>query len=104
MPGQPGPVYPPGQFSVWNRPSVRASWLGMNGNGDRPLEGEAEPGYSVLATSDPAADATVTQTWAEMDEVAEWSPRPLARDVSAHTDGEGFPGVRRAAAAPRAAS
>jgi hypothetical protein len=103
MPGQPGPVYPPGQFSVWNRPSVRTSWLGLNGDGHGAPEGDAEPGYSVLATSDPAADATVTQTWAEMDEAAEWSSPPLARDVSAHTDGEGFPGVRRAAGAPRVA-
>ena len=106
MPGQPGPVYPPGQFSVWNRPSVRASWLGMNGNGDGTRDGEAEPGYSILATSDPSADATVTQTWAVIDEAGGWSPPPTARDVSAHTDGEGFPGFRaggRAAAAPRAA-
>ena len=102
MPGQPGPVYPPGQFSVWNRPSVRASWLGRSGKGDGAPEGDAEPGYSVLATSDPAADATVTQTWAEMDEAAEWSPPPLARDVSAHTDGEGFPRVRRPAGPPNA--
>jgi hypothetical protein len=105
MPGQPGPVYPPGQFSVWNRPSARASWLGMNSEGLRDTE--AEPGYSILATSDPAADATVTQTWAVIDEAGGWSPPPLARDVSAHTDGEGFPGFRRAdgraAAAPRAA-
>jgi hypothetical protein len=105
MPGQPGPVYPPGQFSVWNRPSARASWLGMNGDGLR--DADAEPGYSTLATSDPAADATVTQTWAVIDEAGGWSPPPLARDVSAHTDGEGFPGFRRAdgraAAAPRAA-
>ena len=62
MPGQAGPVYPPGQFSVWNRPSVRAFWLGVNGNGDGMPGGEAEPGYSILATSDPSADATVTQT------------------------------------------
>jgi hypothetical protein len=106
MPGQPGPVYPPGQFSVWNRPSVRASWLGMNGNGDGMRDGEAEPGYSILATSDPSADATVTQTWAVIDETGGWSPPPPARDVSAHTDGEGFPGLRpggRASAAPRAA-
>ncbi len=108
MPGQPGPVYPPGQFSVWNRPSVRASWLGVNGNGDAMPGGEAVPGYSVLATSDPSADATVTQTWAVIDDAGGWSPPPPARDVSAHTDGEGFPGLRRtggpAAAAPRAAS
>jgi hypothetical protein len=104
MPGQPGPVYPPGQFSVWNRPSVRASWLGLNGDGTR--DSEAEPGYSILATSDPSADATVTQTWAIIDEAGGWSSPPPARDVSAHTDGEGFPGFRpggRAAAAPRAA-
>jgi hypothetical protein len=105
MPGQPGPVYPPGQFSVWNRPSVRAFWLGVNGDGLR--DSEAEPGYSILATSDPAADATVTQTWAVIDEAGGWSPPPLARDVSAHTDGEGFPGFGRAdgraGAAPRAA-
>jgi hypothetical protein len=107
MPGQPGPVYPPGQFSGWNRLSVRASWLGMNGNGDGPGEREAEPGYSVLATSDPSADATATQTWAAMDDADGWSPPPLARDVSAHTDGEGIPRVQRAAgpaaAGPRAA-
>ena len=106
IPGRPGPVYPPGQFSVWNRPSVRASWLGMNGNGDGMRDSEAEPGYSILATSDPSADATVTQTWAIIDEAGGWSPPPPARDVSAHTDGEGFPGFRApgpAAAAPRAA-
>ena len=107
MPGQPGPVYPPGQFSGWNRLSVRASWLSMSGNGDGPGETEAEPGYSVLATSDPSADATVTQTWAAMDDVETWAPPPLARDVSTHTDGEGIPRVQRgggrAAAGPRAA-
>jgi hypothetical protein len=107
MPGQPGPVYPPGQFSVWNRPSVRASWLGMNGDGGGMRDGEPEPGYSILATSDPSADATVTQTWAVIDEAGGWSPPPPARDVSAHTDGEGFRGLGRAGgravAAPRTA-
>ena len=107
MPGQPGPVYPPGQFSVWNRPSVRATWLGMNGNGDGTRDSDAEPGYSILATSDPSADATVTQAWSVIDEAGSWSPPPPARDVSAHTDGEGFPGFQRAggpaAAAARAA-
>jgi hypothetical protein len=107
MPGQPGPVYPPGQFSAWNRPSVRASWLGLNGNRGGSWESDAEPGYSVLATSDPSADATVTQTWAAMDDTGGWSPPPPARDVSAHTDGEGIPRVRRAGGrapgAPRAA-
>ena len=89
-PGQPGPVYPPGQFSAWNRPSVRASWLGVNGGGP---DLEAEPGYSALAISDPSADATTTQTWSAIDDSGAWSPPPLARDVSAHTDGEGFPRV-----------
>src|SRR6185437_11892832 len=107
MPGQPGPVYPPGPFSVWNRPSVRASWLGMNGKGDGTWGSEAEPGYSILATSDPSADATVTQTWTVIDDAGGWSPPPPTRDVSAHTDGEGFPGLRRsggrAAATARAA-
>ena len=94
MPGQPGPVYPPGQFSPWNRPSVRASWLGLHGEGT--WESDAEPGYSALATSDPSADATATQTWAAIDDTGDWSPPPVARDVSAHTDGEGFPRVPRA--------
>ena len=97
MPGQPGPVYPPGQFSDWNRPSVRASWLGLNRSGDGTGENDAEPGYSVLATSDPSADETVTQTWAAIDDAGGWSPPPPARDVSAHTDGEGFPGIRTGA-------
>jgi hypothetical protein len=82
---------------------VRASWLGLRGEGI--WESDAEPGYSVLATSDPSADATVTQTWAAIDYAGDWSPPPRSRDVSAHTDGEGFPRVRQAggrAGAPRA--
>jgi hypothetical protein len=65
-PGQPGPVYPPGQFSPWNRASTRAAWLGMAG-----AEGgaaEADPGYSALAVSDAAADLTSTQTWTSIDD------------------------------------
>jgi hypothetical protein len=83
---------------------VRASWLGLHGEGI--WESDAEPGYSVLATSDPSADATATQTWAAIDYAGDWSPPPLSRDVSTHTDGEGFPRVRQAggrAGAPRAA-
>jgi hypothetical protein len=100
MPGQPGPVYPPGPFSAWNRPSVRASWLGANSGG---ADLDAEPGYSALAISDPSADATTTQTWTAIEDSGAWSPPPLARDVSAHTDGEGFPRVgpgRRQAGPP----
>src|SRR5262249_19857385 len=48
-----------------------------------------------------------TQTWAVIDEAGGWAPPPPTRDVSAHTDGEGFPGLRRAggrgAATPRTA-
>ena len=65
-PGQPGPVYPPGQFSPWNRASTRAAWLGVAG-----VEGgaaEADPGYSALAVSDAAADLTSTQTWTAIDD------------------------------------
>src|SRR5207244_790994 len=79
--------HPPGRFSTWSRPSVRASWLGLHGEGI--WESDTEPGYSVLATSDPSADATATQTWAAIDYAGDWSPPPLSRDVSTHTDGEG---------------
>jgi hypothetical protein len=104
-PGQPPPLYPPGQFAAWNRrsqsvaapPAVRtpaqvaagplasgpgggdagrwsaasdgaaiadepgaAQPRGYYGNGEGP---DGDPGYSVLAVSDPAADVTSTQTW-----------------------------------------
>src|SRR5215472_10531020 len=44
-PGQADPVYPPGQFSPWNRPSTRAAWLGIAARGGGATE--AEPGYSA---------------------------------------------------------
>jgi hypothetical protein len=75
VPGLPDPVYPPGQFSLWNRPSVRAAWLGLPGASDS--RSEAEPGYSVLAVSDPSADATSTQTWPAIEAdpgLADWEP------------------------------
>ncbi len=113
-PGQPPPMYPPGQFAAWNRGPGRAGGVqsGPNGPGSRSpgLSGAsgreaqdsraatggaasnpgfppawppgaadsepaksryypqdfgsgAEPGYSMLAVSDPAADMTSTQTW-----------------------------------------
>src|ERR1700685_1681900 len=83
-PGQPPPMYPPGQFAAWNRrgpgqgPASQSAATGQADQG-RPAElvagaaragyygrdGEehAEPGYSTLAISDPAADVTSTQTW-----------------------------------------
>ncbi len=71
-PGQSAPVYPPGQFSPWNQPpagtrdgrAVAEPWRGAAS----AEHGYAEPGYSVLAVSDPAADATPTQTWAVADD------------------------------------
>src|SRR5204862_261621 len=60
-PGQPDPVYPPGQFSPWNRASTRSAWLGIAGTGGGPAD--TDPGYSDLAVSDAAADLTATQTW-----------------------------------------
>lgn len=112
-PGQPSPMYPPGQFAAWNRgrdgrartapgpdgrtaddsgqpPADRprtsadqggrgpqqSSWqsapagsaagsryYGRDDGYGRDEDGDAEPGYSMLAVSDPAADVTSTQTW-----------------------------------------
>ena len=90
-PGQPPPLYPPGQFSAWNRTSwaddddqADDQWAGLSpqaagypvpddaGSGRLAAVGTAgrehpdtgfEPGYSDLAVNDPAADATSTQTW-----------------------------------------
>jgi hypothetical protein len=78
-PGAPDPVYPPGQFSPWNAPALRtvgaAGRPGLAaGSGPDP----SEPGYSLLAVSDPSADATATQTWAVLDDalLGEWSAAP----------------------------
>ncbi len=98
-PGQPPPMYPPGQFAAWNRgfesqggppsqagppgreqanrgfqvppagqdsPSAQAGRLAAQRaeSGSRYYDDSgAEPAYSVLAVSDPAADVTSTQTW-----------------------------------------
>src|SRR5450755_4212950 len=90
-PGQPPPLYPPGQFAVWNRmsaagaprtgpqPAIAADTGRGTGVRDEPdaagrsgppWYGQSEPGgpvyepgYSALAVSDPAADVTSTQTW-----------------------------------------
>jgi hypothetical protein len=76
-PGQPLPMYPPGQFAAWNRrapgharhaqqssPPPAAGGRG-DGSGYYAAESEphTDPGYSMLAVSDPAADVTSTQTW-----------------------------------------
>lgn len=120
VPGQPPPMYPPGQFAAWNRgrhgqagpaapagqpdgaePGVgrgagsqsrpgigqpgrdarqQAPWQSPTAGGaaaeaagtsryyDRADNPEGEPGYSMLAVSDPAADVTSTQTWQALGE------------------------------------
>ncbi len=83
-------MYPPGQFSPWNRASTRAAWLGMEGPG--APGGEAEPGYSALAVSDPSADATSTQTWEAIDDGLlsdGWAPARTDRDWGSHTGDTG---------------
>jgi len=59
---QPASGQPGGQAS-WQAPvsgTLAASTSGYYGRDDGP---ETEPGYSMLAVSDPAADVTSTQTW-----------------------------------------
>jgi len=75
-PGAPDPVYPPGQFSPWNAPALRAvSAAGRPGLATGSDPETSEPGYSLLAVSDPSADATATQTWAVLDDALldDWS-------------------------------
>jgi hypothetical protein len=94
-------VYPPGQFSSWNRASTRAAWLGAADRAGGTTEAEAEPGYSALALSDAAADLTATQTWAVIDD--EPPPSPAAgrtsRDWGSHAE-DLAPGRPRADGAP----
>ena len=88
-PGQPDPVYPPGQFSSWNRAATRAAWLGATGGAGGATEAEAEPGYSALALSDAAADLTATQTWAVIDDEPPPGPsaaRRASRDWGSHAE------------------
>ena len=82
LPGQPLPMYPPGQFAAWNRrgqgqarhaaggqpdsgrpPAVDPARPGDSGYYGRDGAAHTDPGYSMLAVSDPAADVTSTQTW-----------------------------------------
>jgi hypothetical protein len=70
-------VYPPGQFSGWNRASTRSAWLGIAGTGGGTAD--TDPGYSALAVSDAAADHTSTQTWAVIDDEPPPNPSLPAR-------------------------
>ena len=76
-PGQPDPVYPPGQFSPWNRASTRPPGWASRATGGGTAE--ADPGYSALAMSDAAADLTSTQTWAVIDDEPPSNPSLPAR-------------------------
>src|SRR6266536_2037834 len=85
-PGQAAPVYPPGQFSAWNQAAAQGRdrrGAGGTGRAAWPAalsaeHGYAEPDYAVLAVSDPAADATATQTWAVAEDRAagSWQEMP----------------------------
>lgn len=107
-PGQSAPVYPPGQFSAWNQASavtrdgrvVSEPWRGAAS----PEHGYAEPAYSVLAVSDPAADATPTQTWAVADDHPAGSWRdmhPAAGPAGTRQAGTGLAGDTERVPAPR---
>ncbi|MGH3300114.1 MAG: hypothetical protein ACRDOK_00300 [Streptosporangiaceae bacterium] len=133
VPGQPPPIYPPGQFAAWNRrrdgqPGRAAQPGGEDGQpvgtGPAGIEhaqppraaGVAEryyaadadpgnqPGYPVLAVSDPAADVTSTQTWravADGRSTGIWTAPPGLREEipsTAAPDGApALPGVPAAA-------
>ncbi|MGH3275392.1 MAG: hypothetical protein ACRDNZ_13855 [Streptosporangiaceae bacterium] len=111
-PGQPAPLYPPGQFAAWNRMSAaRGSSAGRrpgdppgSAAGGRPADGDEvyEPGYSMLAVSDPAADVTSTQTWQAIGDSPDGSgawTRPGGRSDSASTAVD-LAGTAAPAAAP----
>jgi hypothetical protein len=100
-PGQSAPVYPPGQFSAWNQApagtrdgrAVTEAWPGAAS----AEHGYGEPGYSVLAVSDPAADATSTQTWAVADDHPAGSWRDMHPGAGQTTDTERVPATSRPA-------
>ena len=102
-PGAPDPVYPPGQFSPWNSAALRdARAAGRSAPGADATGDAAEPGYPLLAVSDPAADATATQTWSVLDEAdmaGEWTskradggtgPAPAGAGLAGSADGGPF--------------
>jgi hypothetical protein len=102
-PGQPAPVYPPGQFAAWNQPPAEARDGRVGGStlpeawpGAASAEhGYAEPAYSVLAVSDPAADATATQTWAVADDQPAGSWRDMQARAGQATGTDQSPAGRR---------
>ena len=92
-PGAPDPVYPPGQFSPWNTPALRSVGVAGRAGASAGLDGTGgeagQPGYSLLAVSDPSADATATQTWMVLDDsqqTGEWTARARQPDPLATGD------------------
>ena len=102
-PGQAAPVYPPGQFAAWNQAAAQGrDGRGAGGTGRAAWpaalsaeHGYAEPDYAVLAVSDPAADATATQTWAVAEDRAAGSWREMGHRAGA-APGTQPPGAGRA--------
>ncbi len=95
-PGAPDPVYPPGQFSPWNPPATRSAGPGSRPGADSWPDIASEPGYSLLAVSDPSADMTATQTWAvlDADQLGEdWTGPPADGDGQAAADADLAQGV-----------
>jgi hypothetical protein len=87
-------VYPPGQFSPWNAPALRAvSAAGRPGLATGSDPETSEPGYSLLAVSDPSADATATQTWAVLDDAQldDWSAATADAPARAGRGESGLP-------------
>jgi hypothetical protein len=114
LPGQPPPMYPPGQFAAWNRrgqgQATQSAASGQAGQGrpadpvagaaragyyGRDGEEHAEPGYSTLAISDPAADVTSTQTWQAVGD-----GRATGMWSAPSRPGEARPGARAAGPGP----
>jgi len=87
-------VYPPGQFSPWNAPALRAvNAAGRPGLATGSDPETSEPGYSLLAVSDPSADATATQTWAVLDDAQldDWSAAAADAPARAGRGESGLP-------------
>jgi hypothetical protein len=116
-PGQPPPLYPPGQFAAWNRAdggvavadqdSAWPATPGADWGQDRPW-----PDDDAAAVSDPAADATATGTWRTyadgVDDGAWGDQRGGAGPQTAPAPGGGatseFPATGSSAAAPASAT
>lgn len=116
-PGQPPPLYPPGQFAAWNRPDggvavadADSAWPATPGSDwgqDRPW-----PSDDALAVSEPSADSTSTGTWRTYADTPDggWgaAASPAAAGAANGLDptagGGGWPGDARPGTGPGRAS